>query len=417
MRTRTRGLIATVLGLLVLAGALSQAPAVMALIATETKLTASDAAAGDRFGGRLSTSLSVSGDALVIGAYLADVVGESSGAAYVFNRDGGIWTEQAKLVPSDAADGDLFGQAVALDGDAIIVGSFFDDDLGSHSGSAYIFRRSGSVWSEEAKLLAGDGAGADQFGFSVSMSGNVVVVGAPFDDDAGLDSGSAYVYRWNGANWVQEAKLTPNDGAAGDLFGYSVAVDGSTAVVGAQSADAPEVDSGATYVFQWNGSAWTQEAKLVASEGEADDRFGFSVALSADTAVVGAFHEGVRKSHTGAAYVFQRVGATWSEEAKLTASDGSRKDFFGIAVSVDGDLALVGATLGDGSGKDTGAAYVYQRTGTVWSEELKLTASDGAKGDSYGEAVSIDGNVAMVGSPKDDDAGSSSGAVYVYDLT
>ena len=202
MGTRTRSLIATAVGLLVLAGALVQAPVVMALIATETKLTASDAAAGDRFGGRLSNSLSVSGDTLVVGAYLADVVGIDSGAAYVFDRNGGTWTEQVKLVPSDAASKDLFGQAVSLDGDAIIVGSFFDDDLGSHSGSAYIFRGSGSVWSEEAKLLASDGAEADQFGFSASISGNVVVVGAPFDDDAGLDSGSAYIYRWNGTSWV-----------------------------------------------------------------------------------------------------------------------------------------------------------------------------------------------------------------------
>ena len=188
-------------------------------------------------------------------------------------------------------------------------------------------------------------------------------------------------------------------------------------MVGAINADVGGPDSGAAYVFQWNGSAWTQEAKLVAEDGEGGDFFGFSVSINGDAAVIGAYAEGPHKSFKGAAYVHRRVGGAWSQEAKLTASDPHRKDLFGSSVSVDGNLVVVGATQADDGPKDTGAAYVFQWTGTTWSEELKLTASDGAKGDLFGETVSIEGNVVVVGSPQDDDAGSSSGSAYVYDLT
>ena len=172
-------------------------PALAAQFALETKLTASDAAAGDVFGARASNT-SLDGNTAIIGAYLDDDAGNSSGSAYVFVKDETGWSEQAKLTASDAAANDLFGQAVSIASSTVAIGSYFDDDLGSHSGSAYIFRRSGTTWSEEAKLLPGDGAEADQFGFSISMSGNAVVIGAPFDDDLGTDSGSAYVFRFNG---------------------------------------------------------------------------------------------------------------------------------------------------------------------------------------------------------------------------
>ena len=402
--------VATTLLVLVLLVAVT--PALAAQFALETKLTASDAAAGDVFGARASNT-SLDGNTAIIGAYLDDDAGNSSGSAYVFVKDETGWSEQAKLTASDAAANDLFGQAVSIASSTVAIGSYFDDDLGSHSGSAYIFRRSGTTWSEEAKLLPGDGAEADQFGFSISMSGNAVVIGAPFDDDLGTDSGSAYVFRFNGTSWIQEAKLTTTDGAAGDWFGYSVSIDGDVVVAGAYSADAAGVDSGAAYVFRFDGTSWAQEAKLVGSLTNKNDILGFAVSNNVDTAVVGAIKGGI--GSRGESYVFRFDGSTWSEEARLTASDGGSKDDFGASVDVSGDKVVIGAPRADDGVKRSGAAYVYSRTGTVWTEETKLFASDGAKNDFYGESVSISGIIVIVGSPRDDDAGGSSGAAYVYE--
>ena len=393
-------------------------PTVAAFVITETKLTASDAEAGDRFS-RVNNSLAMSEDVAVIGAYTSDDAGDSSGSAYIFRRSGGTWTEEAKLTASDAAPLDLFGVSVAISGEAVVIGSSFDDDDGSHSGSAYVFRGSGGIWSEEAKLTASDAAEADQFGGSVSLDGNVAVIGAPFDDDAGSDSGSAYVFRWDGTSWSQEAKLVASDGAAGDAFGHSISISGNAIIVAAVAANAPRNNSGAAYIFRHDGTSWSQEAKLVASDGDVNDRFGFSASIDGNTAVAGADHAGQgggTKNAKGAAYVFLWDGTSWSEEAKLTASDGAKEDEYGDSVGISGELVVVGARMADAGATDTGAAYVYQRSGTVWTEENKLTASDAALGDFFGETVSINGTTVLVGAPRDDDAGSASGAVYVYDL-
>ena len=213
--------------------------------AEQAKLTASDATAGDRFG----FSVSIDGNTAVVGALLHDDDGLSSGSAYVFVRSAGIWTQQAKLTASDAAANDLFGISVAIDGDTAVIGASGDRDAGFNTGSAYVFVRSGTSWTQQAKLTAGDAAADDTFGFSVSIDGDTAVVGAPFDDDAGNFSGSAYVFVRSGTSWTQQAKLTASDAAAGDLFGFSVSIDGDTAVVGVLLDDDAGTSSGSAYVF------------------------------------------------------------------------------------------------------------------------------------------------------------------------
>ncbi len=384
-------------------------------VTSETKINSSDAAADDLFG-RVSNSLAVSGLTAVVGAYRADTpAGVNTGAAYVFTKSGSAWSQEAKLVASDAAANDLFGQAVAIEGDVVVIGSYLDDDAGSRSGSAYVFRKVLGVWVQEAKLTASDAAEADQFGFSATLSGNVAVIGANFNDDLGVDSGSAYVFRWNGAAWVQEAKLLPSDGAAGDQFGGSVAISGNVVIVGAAFANTADTDAGAVYVFRWNGTSWVQEAKLQASDGAQNDWFGFSASVDGDTALVGAFK--VRPNNTGAAYVFRWNGIAWTQEAKLQASDKRKQDSFGFSVDVVGDLAVIGASLGDGNVRDTGAVYVFQRSGTTWTQEAKLKAFDGQQTDYFGEAVSIYGTTAIVGAPRDDNFGAESGSAYIYELS
>ncbi|MCH7954231.1 MAG: FG-GAP repeat protein, partial [Candidatus Marinimicrobia bacterium] len=223
-----------------------------------------------------------------------------------------------------------------------------------------------------------DGAADDQFGFSVSISGDYAVVGAYLDNDNGSDSGSAYIFKRTGTSWVQEAKLLPSDGAAFDNFGFSVSISGDYAVVGAFLDDDNGGASGSAYVFKRTGTSWAEEAKLLASDRAADDQFGVSVSISGDYAVVGAVFDDDNGDGSGSAYVFKRTGTSWAQEAKLLPSDGAAIDFFGMSVSISGDYAVVGAHRDDDSGPETGSAYVFKRSGTSWAQEAKLFPSDGA---------------------------------------
>jgi hypothetical protein len=221
--------------------------------------------------------------------------------------------EETKLSASDGTAADWFGFSVALFGDTAVVGAVRDDENGLHSGSAYVFRYDGSDWVEDTKLMPSDGEYSDSFGFSVAVSGDTAVVGAPGDDDNGSNSGSAYVFRYDGRNWVEEAKLTSSDGAASDFFGHSVAVSGDRSMVGASRDDDNGTKSGSVYVFRYNGSNWVEEAKLTASDGAAEDKFGCSLAVSGDTAVVGADHDNDNGSDSGSVYVFRFIPSACSD--------------------------------------------------------------------------------------------------------
>jgi hypothetical protein len=256
-----------------------------------------------------------------------------------------------------------------------------------------------------AELRADDGADFDNFGWSVAVSGDTAVLGAADADDFGNSSGSAYVFVRNGASWTQQAKFLATDGVAGDRFGYSVAVSGDTALVGAGLLNG----KGAAYVFVRNGTSWTQQAKLLASNGTVDGNFSFSIALSGDTAVIGAYGDSERAVHAGAAYVFVRSGTSWAQQAKLLATDGVAEDRFGIAVALSEDTAVIGADHHGGAG----SAYVFLRNGTSWTQQAELVADDGALDDGFGSAVAVFGGTAVIGAPADDDVGDHSGSAYV----
>jgi uncharacterized protein (DUF2345 family) len=245
--------------------------------------------------------------------------------------------------------------------------------------------RSGS--GQQAELMASDGDFHDEFGYAVAISGSTAVVGAP---DKRSAKGAAYVFVQSGSTWVQQAELAAADAARGDEFGLSVAISGSTVVVGAPYKHSYK---GAAYVFVRSGSTWSQEAELAASDRARGDLFGIPVALSGDTAVVGAPY---KHSRTGAAYVFVRSGSTWSQQAELTASDRARLDLFGTSVAISGPTAVVGA---DAKDSYKGAAYVFVRSGTTWSQQAELTASDGASSDLFGGSVAISGLTAVIGAP------------------
>src|SRR5690606_38298389 len=225
-------------------------------------------------------------------------------------------------------------------------------------------------------LVASDAQASDYFGYSVAVSGETVMAGTPFEESAGSAAGTAYVFVRNGTSWVQQDKLMANDAEMLDQFGLSVAVSGDTVVVGANGEDSEGNAAGAAYVFVRNGTSWNEQDKLTASDAQADDRFGHSVAVAGDTVVVGAFLEDEGGSDAGAAYVFVRNGTSWNEQDKLVASDAETGDWFGRSVAVSGDIAVVGALGEDEGGTDAGAAYVFVRNGTSWDEQDKLVASD-----------------------------------------
>jgi hypothetical protein len=374
------------------------------------KLLASDGAAGDYFG----WSVSISGDLAIVGAYDDDDKGSDSGSAYIFRWDGTSWVQQQKLTASDGNAGDYFGYSVSISGDYAIIGAEDDDDKGSNSGSAYIFRWDGTSWVQQAKLFASDGAVDDHFGISVSISGNLAIVGAYDDDDKGIDSGSAYIFKRDGETWSQQKKLTAVDGAAYDYFGWSVSIGGDYAIVGAIYDDDRGTNSGSAYIFRWDGASWVQQAKLLASDGAIEDYFGYSVSISGDYAIVGARGDDDKGIDSGSAYIFKRDGASWVQQQKLTAADGASYDYFGFSVSISGDLAIVGAYRDDDKGTDSGSAYIFRWDGTSWVQQAKLTAADGASDDYFGWSVSISGDYAIVGAIYDDDRGTNSGSAYVF---
>jgi hypothetical protein len=322
----------------------------------------------------LGMSVAVSGDTAIAGA-------GGTANAYVFVRSGNTWTQQAKLVASVPAD--VFGHAVALNGDTAIVGALNQGT--THTGAADVFVRSGSAWSQQATLLASDESTSDSFGFSVSLSGDTVVVGA---NQQASFTGAAYVFTRSGTAWSQQAKLVAHDAAMSDNFGYSVSASGDTAVVGAKG---KAVNTGATYVFVRSGGTWSEQAKLVASDASAMASFGASVSVSGESLIVGAVSD---SSSRGAAYVFVRSNGAWTQQAKLVLADAAVGDVFGDAVALDVDTAVAGAY---GRAVARGAAYGFRRSAGVWTQLPEMVAADGAGSDRFGTAVALNGDTAVVG--------------------
>jgi len=368
----------------------------------QDKLLALDGAAEDKFG----QSVSISGDYAIVGTRYDNDSGTWSGSAYIFKRDGTNWIEQAKLIASDATEYDCFGISVSIDGDYVIVGAFTAEGCGA----AYIFKRDGTTWTQQAKLTASDGASNDNFGISVSISGDYVIVGAYGDQDHGFYTGAAYIFEKPISDWVDTTetdKLVASDGTEYDYFGCSVSISGDCAVVGAFR-DAAR--TGLAYIFRRIGTVWTETDKLAASDAAAGDWFGRSVCIDSNQIIVGADHY---NSATGSAYLFEPNDTDpnqWDQQAKLTTPVLIPNDRFGFSVSICGDTAIVGASNDDGA---QGSAFVFEKPAGGWvdaTETAKLTATDRWSNDYFGYSVSISGNYAIMGSYGDDDKGNSSGS-------
>jgi hypothetical protein len=355
--------------------------------------TSNDGVADQHFG----VSISISGDYAVIGAYL-DNIGANThqGSAYIFIKSGSGWVEQAKLVAADGAIDDFFGISVAISGDYVIVGSS-NDATGSilGHGSAYIFIRNGVSWTQQAKLVASDGAAFDYFGTSVDIENEYAIIGAQGDDiGSNVTQGSAYIYLRSGTAWSFQSKLTAIDGAADDNFGNSVSISGASVLIGANTDNiGSNTDQGSAYVFTRTGSTWTQQAKVLASDGDVQHRFGSAVSIEGDYAVVGSPNEGYSPTQAkGSAYIYFRTGSTWSQQAKVTPTNPSSLEYFGTAVCISGEKVIIGAYADESfpSCDDPvriGLAYIYQKQNNIWT--LYSTVEDPLGEDMEGFGVSV----------------------------
>ncbi len=375
------------------------------------KIQASDKQAFDEFG----RSVSISGDRAIVGAFAESTGGFFAGAAYIFERTGGGWSQVAKIQASDQQAYDFFGGSVSISGDRAIVGATEEDTGGPSVGAAYIFERSGGVWSQVAKIQASDKQAVDRFGNSVSISGDRAIVGVRSEDTGGASAGAAYIFERNGGVWSEVAKIQASGKQSCAKFGESVSSRGDRAIVGADGEDTGGSGAGAAYIFERSGGVWSEVSKIQASDKQSGDNFGQSVSINGDRAIAGADGEDTGGSSAGAAYIFERSGGVWSEVAKIQASDKQAVDLFGTSVAIDVDRAIVGATREDTGGSDAGAAYIFERSGGVWSEVAKVQASDKQASDQFGNSVSISGDHAIVGARLEDTGGSDAGAAYTFE--
>jgi len=365
------------------------------------KLASDDSRPADGFG----SAIAISGETAIVGV-------PYQGIAYVFQRTQDGWEKRAQLPAEPAATGDGFGYSVAISGDTALVGAFAG---ASKSYSVRIFERSGDGWTETGSLVAEDAKENDLFGTALAMENDTAVVGAPGDSK---NSGSAYIFVRAEGSWTQEAKLAADDEAGQyEKFGQAVAISGKSVVVGAPEDYFYGRFSGTAYVFSRTAEGWKQQTQLFASDLDNHDQFGYAVAVSGDTFVIGAYGD---DDYLGSAYVFVRNGEEWMEEAKLTTSKGQAKDRFGTAVAVSGDIALIGADLSDELEEDAGATYVFLRTEGKWIGSSILVPADGAKNDHFGHPIAMSGSTALIGlSPSDRYTPQEewrNGAVYAYSL-
>ena len=370
------------------------------------KLLPHDAMEGDGLG----YAVAINGNTVVVGSISHSAGGALSGAAYIYATQGGKWIKQAKLIDTVSSSENEFGYSVAITDQTAVVGSRQDDRRGINTGSVYVYAnltddKGETRWDKQSILTANDAVIGAQFGHAVAVDENTIIVGAHSMDDAGIDSGAAYLFARSSGAWNQQAKITGQDLATGDLFGYSVAIDGNLTIVGAHGANR---QAGAAFIFARENAIWRQQAKLEANDSTPGDAFGYSVDIHQQTVIVGAPKNGVVGDDAGAAYVFVKQGETWIQQAKLIAADAAIGDQFGIAVATEKDTAIIGAWLDDvtapeiGDAPDAGSAYafIYQRGN--WSQQTKFIADEPGVEDHFGLAIALSDRAVVIGAPDRD---------------
>lgn len=320
--------------------------------------------------------------------------------------------EFQRINPSNGANIWNFGICASISNNTAVIGSL-NDNYNGNQGIAHVFENNGSYWVEKASLTASDGETGNWFGTTVAIEGNVVVVGAKADDDMGNSSGSVYIFEKIGNFWIETAKLLPLDGNAQNFFGASVAISGGKIIIGAPSDSDLSYEAGSAYVFENNGVSWVQTAKLLASNGSIRKHFGSSVSIFNDKIIVGAPGDSFLTTNYGSAYIFEYNGSSWEERENLAATDNVHNNHFGYSVSINDTFAVVGASGDTGIGLNTGATYIYVDNGNSYNETNKLFAQDGSQSDYFGVSVFINAeNKIIVGESY---GNSNKGAAYIFE--
>jgi hypothetical protein len=355
----------------------------------------------------------ISGDRVVLGAPASDDADISAGAAHVFVRIGASWVEEAQLLADDAVPFDALGTSVAMSADTVVAGAPGNGEDGAGAGASYVFVRSGSLWTQEAKLIRGGAYELDAFGSAVAINGDTILVGAPRNDEQGTLAGTAYAYLRSGSTWSQQAQLDSTQAAPLDEAGFSVSISGETAAVGA-----PGNGAGSVFVYVRVGSIWIEQAVLSPSGGGELDRFGAQVSLSGNTLVVGApgSHEG--DVRVGSTYVFVRIGSAWFEQARLLPIPPTPLGAFGSSLALTADTLVVGGEQDEIGEEIADSAYVFSREGTVWTQQAMLGRSSSSSWDGFGtSSIAISGGHVVAGAPLNDDAGANAGAAYLFSVS
>lgn len=362
---------------------------------------------------RFASALALGGDYLVVGATNGDGVVPDSGVAYVYHNIGGTWMLEATLQANDGAANDNFGAAVAISGDYIVVGATGDDDVPLNSGSAYVFERSGTSWSQTQKLLASPITAQAFFGRAVAMENDLLVIGEPKSSNL---PGAAYVYRRNASLFQLETKLVNWDGNYSDQFGGAIALQSGRIAVGAAAHPYLGSTPGTVYVFQYLGGSWIAETKILPIDFQVASGFGASIALGSEDMIVGApgTNEGPI-SDCGAAYMFRKEGSNWFQTARILAPTIAPSDSFGSKVALYDTTTLIAKAADDEQGTDSGAVYSYRRSGMNWVWLQKYTSMDSSSGDFFGQSMAMDASVMVLGTPLEDSGPTfNDGAAYVY---
>ena len=361
-------------------------------------------------------SVSLYGDTLVVGAYFDDIGASNAGSVYVYTRSGTTWTLQQEINnPSPTID-DFFGHSVSLYGDTLVVGAYAEDTGASNAGSVYVYTRSGTTWSLQQEINNPEPAIDDYFGNSVAIYGDTMVAGAYGDDTGATDAGSVYVYVRSGSTWLLQQEINNPSPVAGDWFGYSVSLYGDTLLVGAYGEDTGASAAGSAYVYTRSGTTWTLQQEINNPSPVAGDSFGYNVSLYGDTLVVGAYLEDTGAAAAGSVYVYVRSGSTWSLQQEINNPNPAIDDRFGYAVSLYNDILTIGAYY-DTSGTVGGSAYVYTRSGTTWSLQQEINNPNLIANDFFGAAISVYQDTLLVGAYGEDTGASSAGSVYIFSPT
>jgi len=375
---------------------------------TQTKLLASDAAQYDYFG----LSVAVKGDTAVIGAYGKSDLARNAGAAYAFARNAGAWAQQARLGTSTPLIDAYLGATVATNGSYTAAGAPYASVGAQNDGVVYLF--SNATWQQQTILLPNDPDSLSQFGNALAINGNTLFVGAPMHDSFGANAGAVYVFTFDGVSWVQRQKLIGADTASGDRFGSALALNDGWLAVSAPLHSSPGSPGGAVYLFEFDGVSWVQRYKVGAPDTIAGDRFGSAIALDNGWLAVGVPLHRFVGSASGAVYLFEFNGTAWVQRQKFVASDTAGGDQFGSALALENQRLVIGAPLHSSNGPASGAVYIFERATTTWIERAKLIGSDTNAGDRLGGSISIDGTTILVGAYGDTAAGPGTGAAYVF---